>query len=205
MNNNRYVFRILIGIVLCLSALNSTGCNFLGNNASDNTSQTPNISVLSVKFHWPQALELAQKWHSDAYLIDVTVDVLLPHVPSSRAEVGFVFRSPSDEKATLGVICHNACYTEKFNSSLSLPQCTPFSIDDIALDSKDALEIGLADGRDTYVDVQNASLQLKLERNYPRCDGSMITWNIRFSNIVTFEGIDIVIDALTGDVTEIRD
>jgi hypothetical protein len=118
--------------------------------------------------------------------------------------VNYVFRSASHEGETLAVICHNACGTEEFETTISLPQCTPFSIDDFIIDSEQALEIGLENGGTNYIGSSSSIIKLTLGRGFPGCNSSAVTWEVNFRNVATFNGINISLDAITGEVLEIR-
>jgi hypothetical protein len=150
-------------------------------------------------------MELAQKWHTDAYLLEVSVDVELPHVAWSKNEVSFGFQSPSNTEMVLEVYCSkNFCYSEELTTTISLPQCIPLEINDSLLEGQEALELGLAAGGVEYIYSKNAHIDLHLERNYPRCDGSSITWGVQFGNMTTFERVNFVFDAVTGELLETR-
>lgn len=175
-----------------------------GNDVVDKKSTIPHINVLSVKYHWPTALELAQKWHSDAYLIDVLVDVKLPQTDFGSDYVHFGFQSPANEKLALIVSCARNCYFEEVSTTIALPQCLPFEINEALLDGEDALELGLINGGIDHINSKNASVQLRLERNYPRCDGSILTWSVTFGNFITFERVTYTMDAVSGELLEVR-
>lgn len=163
------------------------------------------IVPLSVKDAWPQAIDIAKKWDADAYLYDVAVDVQTPNTDYSIDESRFGFRSPAAEKSILSVECHRGrgCLSKEYHTTITLPQCIPFNVEEKFLDSEQALNIALNNGGVEYVNKQNFSLMMTLRRDYPRCEGSLITWEIDFSNIFTLENIAIVIDATTGEVLEI--
>lgn len=174
------------------------------NEAANGKSTIPHINTLSVKYHWPNALELAQKWQSDAYLIDVDVDVKLPQAEFGSDYVHFVFQSPSNEQLSLLVSCSRNCYFEELSTTIALPQCIPFEINESILEGEDALELGLINGGVNHINSRNASIQLRLERNYPRCNGSTITWSVTFGNYDTFERITYNFDAVSGELLEVR-
>ncbi|MFO7943941.1 MAG: hypothetical protein R6U51_06545 [Anaerolineales bacterium] len=163
------------------------------------------IAIPSVKDHWAQAQELAQKWHPDAYLIDVTVDVRLPEAPSSINEVGFDFKSRTDKSAVLAVNCHAACNSTILESSISLPQCKPFELNDGLIKSKEALSIGLEYVERSFIHGKNSMIRMRLERNYPRCEGNIITWSVSFSNIKSFEKTRVIINAFTKEIIEVQE
>ena len=89
-------------------------------------------------------------------------------------------------------------------STISLPQCLPFEINELLLEGKDVLNRGLTNGIIEYVGNKNASIHLRLERNYPRCNGSTLTWSVTFGNNVTFERITYTFDAVSGELLEVR-
>jgi hypothetical protein len=182
-----------------------SGCGVIGGEIDGGTqSKSPHLNALSIREHWPQAQELAQMWHTDAYLHYISVDVELPQVASSKNESSFAFQSPSNEKMGLVVYCSKSCYSHEVTSTISLPQCPPLEINDSLLESEEALNLGLTNGGIDYVNNKNASVTLKLERNYPRCDGSTVTWMVTFGNIVTFERVRFIFDAVSGELLETR-
>jgi len=192
-------------IILMLAVLIASSCRVSeGNGFVDNKPTIPHINVLSVKYHWPIALELAQKWHSDAYLVDVIVDVKLPQADFGSDYVHFGFQSPSNEKLALLVSCSRNCYFEEVSTRIRLPQCLPFEIDEPILEGEEVLELGLILGGVDYVNSRNAWVQLRLERNFPRCDDSTLTWRVTFGNYATYERVTYTIDAVSGELLEVR-
>jgi hypothetical protein len=183
----------------------ATSCSAIFRNEDPEvTPLVPQISVLSVNQRWHTALEIAQKWQSDAYLIDVLVDVKSPNSDLSREKVNFGFQSLNNKSLALIVSCSESCYSEEVKSTIEIPQCLPLEIDKSILEGKDVLELGLQNGGTNYAFNQNASIQLRLERNYPRCEGSTITWTVTFGNNVTFDRIGFVFDARSGELLETR-
>ena len=192
----------IVSVVFLIAGCSQAGQKTAGDGKAPNV---PHIPVLSAKFHWPQAIEVAQEWHSDAYLIDITVNVRIPGTVSRLNSVYFGFQSPSNVSATLLVKCNQTCYSsEELTTPISLPQCPPLEMDDQLLDSDEALEKALLYGGADHVRSEHALLHMDLERNYPGCDGSTITWSVSFGNITTFENVIYVMDAFSGELLETR-
>ena len=150
---DKKTLKLIFGVFLAI--LVST-CSVAEREVIDNTGPTvPQFNVLSVRDYLSSALALAQEWQSDAYLLNVSVNVELPHVKSSNNEVSFEFRSPSNENVSLVISCQKTCSSEEL-TTVRLPQCTPLEISDSLLESDDALALGLKSGGINYINGENA-------------------------------------------------
>lgn len=180
-------------------------CSVADRETKYNTEATvPQVNVLLVRDHLPTALTLAKERYSDAYLLGILVHVELPQVNSGGDEISFEFRSPSNKKMSLIVFCQKACHIEETTTTLELPQCPSLEINNSLIESDEALELGLKNGGADYLSRENAYLFLTLERNYPRCDGSTITWRVQFGDLVTRERISFTFDAVSRELLETR-
>lgn len=194
--------KLIFGILLVL--LSST-CSVADREVNDNAEPTvPRFTVLLVRDYLPSALALAQEWQSDAYLLNISVDVELPHVKSISNEISFEFRSPSNENISLVIFCQKTCSSEELTTTIELPQCLPLEISDSLLESREALELGLKNGGVDYINGENAYAFMYLERNYPRCNGSTVTWRVQFGNYFSSEQVLFVFDAESGELLETR-
>jgi hypothetical protein len=170
----------------------------------------PSPPVVSARNFWSQALDMAQEWRSDAYVRLVRVDVPTPNgeVPEREdPRVGFVFQSPSEDHVTLVVTCGvKGCSSFEEARKLGYPvrQCIPIAFDDFTLDSADVLDISLQQGGQDYVSLPSASIFLKLSRSSPSCTESVV-WRAAFIDVANRTGLDVIVDAVTGEIIEIRD
>lgn len=198
----RKMLKLVLSILLLFLL---AGCD-TNNMETNDDLQTilPHIIPFSVKDYLPQAMKIAQKWHSDAYLLNLSIEVELPQVEWSENTITFGFQSPSNETKVLAVDCSGFCYSQELTTTISLPQCLPLEVNDSLLGSQEALNLGLANGGSDYVYNENAYVQLDLDRNYPRCDGSTITWEVQFGNMTTFKRVIFVFDAISGELLETR-
>jgi hypothetical protein len=193
--------------VLLLAIIVVGGCVNRGQNSISLSASSPRLAVLSARTFWPQALALAQEWRPDVYVRSVDVDVPLRNSSSDHRTMWFSFQSPGEDFVTLVVACDaKGCGSFEVEQKPQYPlrQCTPFALDDFALDSKDALDIGLQNGGESYMQLQTVSVLLMLNRTSPGCNGPVV-WRASFANLAAVEGLDVVIDAVTGEVVEISD
>lgn len=195
--------RIATSIMVSFMFFLLSGCDVKDDNFYNSQTSTYQISMLSVHDHLSSAIALAQKWHTDAYLLNVSIDVLVPNANSSKNDISFVFRSPSNENKELLVRCSDNCYLKEFSSSLSLPECFHLEINDSMIDSEQALNLALKHGGDEHIDDKNMLVNLYLER-YPPCRGEKTAWRVDFKNIVTFEDARFIFDATTGELLEMK-
>ena len=177
------------------------GCTRIENTALAPT-HSSDLSVPSVKDLWSQALSMAGEWHSDAYVTGVSV-----YISSwGSSETSFSFQSPSDADATFDVTCDTAgCSSSVLQMKPAYPpmmECIPVALDDFALDSRDAFNIGLQQGGEEYMQASALYILLMLSRPVPYCKGPM-TWSVSFIDLTTAEGIQVRIDAATGEVIEV--
>jgi hypothetical protein len=195
--------------VLLLAIIVVGGCVNRGQNSTSLSASSPRLAVLSARTFWPQALALAQEWRPDVYVrvVRVRVDAPSRNSSSEHPVVRFSFQSPSEDYVTFVVACDaKGCGSFEVEQKPQYPlrQCTPFALDDFALDSKDALDIGLQNGGESYMQLQTVSVLLMLNRTSPGCNGPVV-WRASFANLAAVEGLDVVIDAVTGEVVEISD
>jgi hypothetical protein len=195
---------------LLLVTIVAGGCADQGRQSQTPTS-TPlrHLPALSARTFWPQASALAQEWRPDAYVRDITVevDVRLRNSSPDRRVIYFSVQSPNEDYVQLAVACDaKGCDSFEVEQKPEYPlmQCIPFALDDFTLDSGDALEIGLQRGGEKYMQLQIVSVILKLNRASPGCTGSL-EWTASFADLTAIEGLDVIIDAVTGEVVEIRD
>jgi len=164
----------------------------------------PQFNVHQVRDQLPSALALAQEWHADAYLLTLSVNVELPHGIPNSDWISFEFRSPSNRKNVLSVFCQKNCRSQELTTTIELPQCPPLEISDSLLESGEVFELGLKNGGIDYINRENASASMYLERNYPRCTGSVITWSVQFEIDFTSEHLRFIVDAESGELLETK-
>jgi len=172
--------------------------------------QPIHLPVLSVQSFWLQALAVAQEWHPDAYVSGVRVDVPLPTrkvYPEGYPSVRFSFQSPGENYVTLVILCNaEKCHSFEVeqNPQYPLEQCTPINLNDFTLDSGEVVDIGLEYGGEDYINLPTADVDLMLFRDIPSCSGQ-VKWRISFTDFATRKEVALVIDAVTGEVIEVRE
>jgi hypothetical protein len=72
-------------------------------------------------------------------------------------------------------------------------------MNDIKVHSQEAIFIGLENGGLDYIFEENSFASAKL---FNQCDSEKIYWSVYFS--VFFDSLEILIDAKTGEIIEIR-
>ena len=194
--------RIRFLIILLLLIVSTNACiNWGQSSITPTPNQSSQLSVPSVRNVWAEALAVAQKWHTDAYVYNVSFDFTLPTI-SPANKVIFSFQSPSENYATLQVPCSiSRCSSFEVEREPEAPvtYCRPITLDDFMLDSTDALNIGLQNGGEHYTQLQVALVFLLLYRANPSCTGP-VEWSISFLDPYASTGTDIAIDATTGEI-----
>lgn len=190
---------LIFPLFLVIVQLLVSGCAANGNE----TQYVPDIQILSAKYHWPQALELAKNWHPDAYISEARIHVQLPQDPASKDVVYFGARTPSYEKKVLHITCRRECQSEELTTTVVLPQCQPIHLDDIAISGEEALRIGLANGGSSMFYDKHVFIMVLLERYPTRCFGKNVVWSASFVDEITGERIWVFVDARSGEVLEI--
>ncbi|MBU0491426.1 MAG: hypothetical protein KKA73_02690 [Chloroflexi bacterium] len=174
----------------------------------------PTISakVLSAGDAYPLAWTEVQKWRSDAYLINIEAAVHYAEDPSPLY-IFFDFDALNDPAIWLSVKCWKG--ENGFEARSETGQYTdpvldrmPIHREDWILDSQEALDIAQNNGGNEFMyrrlDTKHfPSYFLKLERNLPPHLGDVI-WRATYSDFDAKEGLDILIDANTGEVRKVE-
>lgn len=196
----KILFRyLLLFVITNASLIFLTSCVQKRNLAL--SEQTPSESILlpSLEENLFEAEKLAHKWNSDAYIREINIDIIKTD-DGIEFEYFFSFRKLNDGNKILLVVCKdNSCSSDETISSISIPDCLPLTLKDFSMSAQDAFQIGLEHGGVDYIHRELSINQLTLSSH---CFELKPTWEVSFFDIVSQEGIDITIDAQTGEIID---
>jgi hypothetical protein len=202
--------KLLRTAILLLIALMSASCSLLLHDETEPAIPPAEAATaLSIWTCWDQAMALSREWRDDAYLVEIGVSVISPIRSASDSRIGYGFRCLSEDLIMFSASCSSSTSEIRqreggFDSLPSQEGCVPITREDIAIDSSRALEIALLHGGERYLWHEDTEVSLNLQRNYPRCGGRTY-WSVHISHLSLAEasGITVIIDAVTGEVTDI--
>lgn len=150
---------------------------------------------------------MAQSWHADVYLTEVSIGVKLPNSSISFPGIDFLFESPSDDSARFVVACDELdCKSFEVEQSEEVPvyYCSPVHQEDFKLDSQDVLEIGLQKGGNAFVDREATTVELSLSYGTAFC-GDRLFWRVQFTDLseIPLEILQLRLDPNTGEEIDI--
>lgn len=183
-----------------------TACALLpGTDVQSNGPESYGLSAVALDQYWDSAVSLGLDWRPDAYVREVTIDVQLPNSPASSSDARFKIESPSEDLISIGVFCSAGdCEALDFEQGPGSPitHCKGIDPSEAQVSSQEALEIGLAQGGRQYIYGSNALVSLTLSRTHGNklCTDEL-TWIVSFFEPET-RGIDVDVDAVTGDVLD---
>jgi hypothetical protein len=190
-----------LGIVIVLLLLSTvTNCGQIH--------QQVQLRTLSAREYYPQALEKAQQWKPDAYLADISVDVLSEEDSTRRLLLFFGFESPSDDRHSLLITFQEGVDEPKVKNiyrEIPISVHNPINSEDWPVDSLKALAIAQGNGGDEFLakhDPKTALMTLYLER-LPKVPGARLQWRASFWDLATSEKVRIMLDPRTGEVIEV--
>jgi hypothetical protein len=190
---------ILRWVIILFLLFTITGCQ--------QTPQRPHLRALSARDYYPIALEKARQWRPDAYLSDISVDVLAEEEIERSLRVTFGFESPSDDRHSLLIFFREDSdepQLERVEHRTPISVRNPISSEDWPVDSVKALAIALDNGGSEFLTKHDPEMMnLYLER-LPTVPGARLKWRASFWDWSPDELIWIMIDPRTGDVIEVE-
>lgn len=166
--------------------------------------------TISAKGVWPQAVTQAQDWRHDAYVANLSINFDFTDGEGAFDTIDFSFESPSDDEESLWVICdYSQCASEVLKQNETYPErrTDPIEVDDFTLEGREALEISLAHGGYSYISVMQQRCIptfAMLTRMDPPYTGELY-WRASYLDTATRQHLDVIIDANTGEVVEVKD
>ena len=162
------------------------------------------VYTASVRALYPQALQVAREWRTDAYLVFVHTDFAVAGQGEKNLFSTFTFSSLTTPAFELTLIYEPA--TDSFETSLSGygPERRlrlAIAEDEWPVDSTMALEIAQASGGADFLSraSQNLSLHMSLEKG--PVEGTQVTyWLVYYADWTKLEGLCLTIHAGTGAV-----
>ena len=181
-----------------------------GCNCSPVSSEKPvAVHALSVRALYPEALQIAQAWKQDAYLIRASANIAIDNSDRPQ-DVSFLFYSPSTPYLVMEVQYDSE--TQSFEQESSSgghidPARYPEILNtDWEVDSVEALEIAHIHGGAGFLIGRSSHIMypfLRLEKT--KIGGNWTTlWYIPYSDKTANETMFIQIDALSGEVISVE-
>lgn len=202
-------FRLIFAIGLLVVSVGSW--YLLSRISPDYPIGPTDVSVLSLKELYPEAIEVAQGWLGDAYLVyaDVTI---LPIEDAETLRASYSFRSQQADQSWLNVYIRMKASGIEVRSEdgvfgISRPAEGPIDLDKV-LDSTEALEIIQEEGGGDFY-LENSGLtwpqDLYLEHQDRTNFSGALVWRGSYMNPVTHDRLSVVIDAKSGDLLYTND
>lgn len=196
LSSSRWIIVLLAPAIAACSILSS-------NEPRSNGPDSYGLRAIELEEYWETALALGQDWRPDVYVREATIEVELPNSPASSSSVHFKIESPSEDMISNGVFCdEGGCEALEFEQGPGSPiaHCKGIDLSQARVSSQEALEIGLAQGGRQYIYNSDAIVSLTLSRIFGNklCTDEL-TWIVSFFEPAT-RGIDVDIDAVTGEV-----
>jgi hypothetical protein len=157
---------------------------------------------------YPEALQLAQEWKTDAYLVSAETDFAFGD-DGRDLYYNFLFRSHSSPlmQILLSYESTTGSIREKLLAAPENSTEQDLEILDTAwpIDSVEALQIAQAHGGSEFLaehSSSNLSLLMRLEK---RLEGDELKtiWFVSYYDQLAIEVLRVVVDASTGDVVEV--
>lgn len=162
---------------------------------------------------YPEALEAATQWKSDAQLRSAQLS-FLPSDSSQGRWAALSFRSPGSPQEWLGVFIGESAGGLEIKTEAGIfegrdrPIGEPIELDQLALTGEDALEIGLANGGWSFIQEQGDSMfwpqDLYLEYEDLFNETGAILWRVGFWQRYTGPSLSVKMNAKTGEIIEIK-
>lgn len=190
-----------VGLVVYLTVASLASC-------SSSTPPLPvSVDTLSIRDLYPKALQIANAWKEDAYLVYVETS-FWPIDSAAYQSAPFGFRSRSMDFIGLFVSYDEATgefEDEWLSVAQEAPQREEIANEEWRLDSVEALEIAQGAGGAEFLAGQldkDLLLYLRLEKRQVGQDQRMV-WLVRYyAGMPPSADLRIVIDAVTGQVLE---
>jgi hypothetical protein len=191
--------------IMALLVLTLAGCN----TSVPQTSAPVEARTLSAKEFYPLAVEQARQWKSDVYLVSVTVD-FRHEEDSAPLSLSYGFESSSDDRHSLLITFREGSEEPQVKSiyhQIPIEVRNSIDIDAWPLDSIDILSIAQENGGRLFLLRHRSKslftrLFLKPELNVPE---ARLVWRASYSDLVTKDRLDIIIDPLIGEILEIKE
>lgn len=162
---------------------------------------------------YPEALEAATQWKSDAQLRSAQLS-FLPSDSSQGRWAALSFRSPGSPQEWLGVFIGESAGGLEIKTEAGIfegrdrPIGEPIELDQLALTSEDALEIGLANGGWGFIQEQGDSMfwpqDLYLQYEDTFNESGPILWRVGFWRPFAGASLSVKMNANTGEIIEIK-
>lgn len=195
---------IVATMVLCFS---TTSCN--------NSYNRPNLSVLPLQETYHQAESIAKDWQADAQLQSVEFDIEFSASPE-RIDCSYAFLSATSHKFLLVFVKadETGYHLETVEDAWLAdgPIGEPIVVEEINLESKEALQVILDNGGNTFFEryhIQNKGglldlFNLKLERLDEYNGEGQIIWTSGFSIDSPHAQLYMSIEDATGDLLKVK-
>jgi hypothetical protein len=195
--------------MIALQAAIVGGCVASSNDLNDGEASTMEMRVLSLQGLYPEALEAARGWRTDAILEEATA-AFRPTESPGGLTAGYGFRSPSEPAIYLLVWFREASgaietETREGSNPPDKPVGHPIDPSELPLDSAQVLEEAMhAGGAEFLAEHPNIQWPQTLTLEYEDLFYSQgpVLWIVRLFDRSTLEVSEVTIDASTGGIVE---
>lgn len=188
-------------VLLLLLSLILSGCK------GKATVSTIDFQVLSVREYYDDALAVAREWQSDAYLQSAAAITrqLYDSRPPLRLSYSFLSRSVRSEALLVYIRENLTIDSEVVNMGGSAEDHREIQPEQWTLDGVDAIQIAQEAGGNEYIsryDPVEVTAFLEYRR---RVGANTVIWRVSYLRPDGAGSIYIEVDAITGEVLELRE
>jgi hypothetical protein len=188
-------------VQLLLLSLMLSGCTARA------TASPINFQVLSVKEYYDDAFAVAREWQSDAYLQSADTIARLSDDSHQPLRLSYSFLSKSKRSQALLVYVREdlTLDSEMVNMGGSVEDRREIQADQWKLDSIDAIQIAQEAKGNEYIN-KYGPVEITAYLEYRRWEpDKKVIWHISYLRPEGLGGIHIEVDAINGEVLELRE
>ncbi len=165
------------------------------------------IQVLSAREYYDEVLAIAREWQPDAYLQFANANVIQPYYSRRPLRLSYSFLSKSERSKALLVWIHEdlTIESEVVYIGGSAEGRQEIQSEQWVLDDMDAIQIAQEAGGNEYINKYR-SVEITAYLEYrKRGNDDTVIWRVSYLRPEGDGSIHIEVDAITGEVLEIRE
>jgi Tol biopolymer transport system component len=194
----------LILLTLSATLLPSVGCR----TQEGVLDVAGDLYVPSAADHYPEALDRAMDWKTDAHLISIAAGVECPNSPYGGPSITFYFDAPSAPNSILELDLTEGVWRSRVvELSSGATISAPIEREQWTLDSVDAWTIAQANGGEEFLFHYHdpTTIMAVILDHWPMGGGGeLLVWRANYM-IPPSSSLDILIDPRTGDIIEVEE
>ena len=165
------------------------------------------IQILSLREHYDDALTVAREWQSDAYLQSANAIARLSNDSHPPLRLSYSFLSQSKRSQSLLVFIREDSTVDSEVVSLggSVEDRREIQSDQWKLDSMDAVRLAQEAGGNEYISRYGPVRMTAFLEYRKQESADIVIWRVSFLRLEAAENFVFELDAINGDVLELRE